>query len=165
MCAVYPDAFYTPADLPYLVQKVWSNKAAAMSHDPCEPDGASPYFNAAPVLTQAITVDDPNAGTYMTQGVSIPVGKTGVVTLDLFSDAPTSGPIVVSAFDVASAFLGGPAELSFKFDKTQGDNGDQVQMTIKRLSAGSMNASVFWVQTQIGSNVDVQNVWVGLVGN
>ena len=169
MCAAYPTAFYTPTDLPYLVQRVWSNKEAAASHDPCEPDGAEPYFNAVPVLNDTLTIENPMESPFTTKGVKIPVGKTATVELDLFSDGPTSAPIEVSALDIASGFFGMPQELSFTFDKTKGVNGDKIHMTIKVLAAGTGNVEPFWIQTQIGpssgSMSQPTSIWVGLVGD
>ena len=164
LCAAFPDSFYRPADLPYLVQRTWSNARAAAGHDPCEPDGTEPYFNSAPVLKDTIPVSvfgDPDVPAL---GVHIPVGQSATVELDLYSDAPTSGPWTVSALDVGSAFMGGAPELSFSFDKTQGQNGDKIQMTITALKASQdpSGASLFWIESDLGQQ---STVWLGLVGN
>jgi hypothetical protein len=158
MCAGYGNVFYKPADVPYLVQRSWSNKAAAAGHDPCQPDGASPYFNAAAVLNDTVTVNDPVFGTYTTKGVKIPVGGTGTVTLDLYSDAPAPA-WNVQAFDLASLFGGSPKlEVTMGAPAT-GVNGDQLTLTIKVLQAGD---DVFWIQSGNGSSPPV---WLGVVGN
>jgi hypothetical protein len=159
LCAAFPDSFYTPAGITTLVQRVWSNTAAAASHDPCEPNGASPYFNSAPVLTDTITLP---GSSIVTQGVQIPVGTSKTIDLDLYSDAPTSGPWQVSALDLTSAFFGGAQALSFTFDETSGQNGDTIHLTIKALATSNLGVSPFWVQNDLGS---VTTVWIGLVGN
>ena len=100
LCAPFPDSFYKPAGLTTLVQRVWSNAAAAAGHDPCQPDGASPYFNSAPVLTDTLQVVGSPFGSFTTKGVKIPVGSSKTIELDLYSDAPTSGPWNVSVLDV-----------------------------------------------------------------
>ncbi len=161
LCAPFPDSFYTPTGLTSLVQRVWSNEAAAASHDPCQPQGASPYFNSAPVLTDTIPVSGLPFGSSTTKGVKIPVGTSKTIELDLYSDAPTSGPWKVSVLD-ASTFFGGSPSLSFSLDKTTGKNGDKIQLTIKALAKSSLGVSPFWIQNDLGQ---VSTVWIGLVGN
>jgi hypothetical protein len=164
MCAGFGNVFYKPSDVPYLVQRTWSNKAAAASQDPCEPDGAVPYFNSAAVLTQNVTVNGSTFGNFTTQGTVIPVGSTGTVQLDLYSDAPTSGPWTVQALDFSSLF-GGPTELEFSFGgkpMITGKNGDKIELSIKVMQKGSGGAEVMWIQSSIGQ---VQTVWLGVVGN
>lgn len=159
LCAGFPGVFYQPADLPFLVQRVWSNAAAAAGHDPCQPGGVSPYFNSAAVVSDDVEVAIPFA--VLSKGVKIPVGSSAMVELDLFSDAPTSGPWTVKAIDFASTFMGQPTELKFAFDKTQGQNGDKIQMTITAAKAASMGASPFWIQSDLGNT---STVWLGVVG-
>jgi hypothetical protein len=161
LCAAFPDSFYTPTGITSLVQRVWSNAAAMAGHDPCEPNGASPYFNSAPVLTDKVTIVGSPIGV-TTTGAKIPIGSSKTIELDLYSDAPTSGPWKVSVLDVTSAFFGGAPALSFKLDKTQGKNGDKIQLTVKALAKSSLGASPFWIQNDLGS---VSTVWIGLVGN
>jgi hypothetical protein len=162
LCAPFPNSFYKPTGVTSLVQRVWSNAAAAAGHDPCEPQGASPYFNSAPVLTDTIQVTNSPLGNFTTKGAMIPVGSSKTIELDLYSDAPTSGPWKVSVIDVSHTFFGLPAALSFKLDKTQGKNGDKIQLTIKALSQSGLGASPFWIQNDLGG---VTTVWIGLVGN
>jgi hypothetical protein len=162
LCAAYPDSFYKPTGITSLVQRVWSNAAAMAGHDPCEPNGASPYFNAAPVLADKIAVIGSPLGSFTTKGAKIPVGSSKTIELDLYSDAPTSGPWKVSVLDVTSAFFGQAPALSFTMDKKQGQNGDKIQLTIKALAKSSLGASPFWIQNDLGG---VSTVWIGLVGN
>ena len=55
LCAPFPGVFSrTMPNLPYLVQRTWSNVAGAAGHDPCAPLGVDPYFNSAPVLTDSV---------------------------------------------------------------------------------------------------------------
>jgi hypothetical protein len=161
LCAAFPDSFYNPQGITNLVQRVWSNKAAAGSHDPCEPDGNSPYFNSAAVLNDSLTVTGSPIGDFTTKGVKIPVGSSATVELDLFSDAPTSGPWKVSVIDVGT-FFGDPTTLSFSLDQTTGQNGDKLHLTIKALGKSSLGASPFWIESDLGN---ASSVWIGLVGN
>ena len=96
--------------------------------------------------------------------MKIPVGSSATVELDLYSDAPTSGPWKVSVIlDDRHGCFGGNGDSSrFKLDKTEGQNGDKIHLTIKALGKSSLGASPFWVQSDLGS---VSSVWIGLVGN
>ncbi len=163
MCAANPDAFYDAPGLTTLVQRVWSNAAAAAGHDPCEPDGTTPYFNSAPVMTDTVQIPNTVFGPLETQGVDIPIGTSKTIDVDLYSDAPTSGPWTVSALDLSSIFFGAanPA-LSFSFDKTTGQNGDTLHLTITALAAGPLGASPFWIESDLGQT---SKFWAGVVGN
>lgn len=164
MCAAFGNVFYKPSDLPYLVQRTWSNKAAAASLDPCEPAGLTPYFNAAAVLNDAV-----NVGGAATKGVKIAKGATGTVTLDLYSSGPTSGPWTVQAVD-GMGFFGGPAELSLSFaggtsDTTTGKNGDKLTLNIKVLTADPSGGELFLLVNTLGAGMNApQTYWIGLVG-
>ena len=51
LCAQDPESFTEFDELPYVVQRSWSNKAASAGHDPCVPQlQGDVYFNAAPVM-------------------------------------------------------------------------------------------------------------------
>ncbi len=162
LCAGFPDAFYRTSGVTNLVQRVWSNKAAAAGHAPCEPEGAMPYFNSAPVTADTIQVNSPTMGSFKTKGIKIPVGQSKTIDLELYSDAPTSGPWKVSVLDLSSAFFGGPTALSFTMDEKSGQNGDKIKLTIKAEAKTSMGASAFFVQNDLGKQ---QTFWIGLVEN
>jgi hypothetical protein len=163
MCAANPDAFYMPPGITTFVQHVWSNAAAAASHDPCQPNGTTPYFNSAPVMTDTVQIPNSVFGPLETKGVKIPIGSSATIEVDLYSDAPTSGPWAVSALDLSSIFFGAanPA-LSFSFDKPTGQNGDKLHLTIKSLAAGPLGAAPFWIESDLGQT---SKFWVGVVGN
>jgi hypothetical protein len=150
MCASFGNVFYKPSDVPYLVQRTWSNKAAAASLDPCEPAGASPYF----------------------KGVKIAAGAKGTVTLDLFSSAATSGPWTVQAFDGMSYLSMGaaPPELSLSFaggaSTATGKNGDKLTLDIQVMTADPSGSELFVLVSTLGSGSSApQTYWIGAVGN
>ena len=161
LCAPFPDAFFNTAGVTNLVQRVWSNEAAAAGHAPCQPQGTSPYFNSAPVLPDTLTVNS-SQGTFTTKGIKIAVGESKDVELDLYSDAPTSGPWTITVLDLTSAFFGGPKALSFSLSTKTGQNGDKVTLTIKAIAKSSLGASPFWIQNDLGKQ---QSIWIGVVGN
>ena len=164
MCATFGNVFYKPSDVPFLVQRTWSNKSAAASHDPCQPDGTTPYFNSAALFSDTVTVDDPTLGKFTTKGIHIPVGSTETVTLDLYSDG-MSAPWTVQGFDLASLFMTGAKELDVSFagkSTASGKNGDTIDMSLKVLAAGSGGAEVVWIQSTLGQT---ETVWLGIVGS
>jgi hypothetical protein len=161
LCLPFPGTVFQPAGMTNLVQRAWSNSSAAASHDPCQPNGLSPYFNTAAVVNDTINVDSPTMGRFTTQGVHIPVGQSATIELDLFSDGPTSGPWAISLLDVTT-LLGEPPALSFSLDQSTGENGDKVNLTIQALTASPLGASPFFVVNQLGS---VKTAWIAVVGN
>jgi hypothetical protein len=157
MCALIGNAFYTPTDFPYLVQRIWSNKTAPTGHDPCLPEPAGQvYFNSAPVLNDSVSFFyEGYAGT--TKGVKIPVGATKTIPIQLFSEAETSGPWNVTVKEV------GGTSLDLSLDKSSGKNGDELQLTIHVTSKNATyGAEVFVIESTLGTQ---KSLWVGMVGN
>jgi hypothetical protein len=162
MCTTMPGSEdYQPPDLPYAVQRIWSNAAAAASHDPCVPAAPGTYFNAAPVLPDTITIDFGAKGKVTTEGVRIPVGQPRTIDVALYSDEPTSGPWAVEAFDVA-ALAGKPAALDMKLDRTAGSNGDVLHLTITPLATNPYGIEAFYIGNRLSART---TLWVGLVSN
>jgi hypothetical protein len=157
MCAQNQGAFYKPADIGDYVQRTWSNKSAAAGHNPCLPLDGLPYFNSMPVLTEKVTV----GGQVTTKGVTIPVGQSKTIEVDLFSDKSTGAGWNVSAVDGAQ-LQNQPPELSFTWDKTNGQNGQKLHLTIKALKASQYGAEGFIIESQLGAST---SLWVGLVVN
>jgi hypothetical protein len=112
--------------------RMWSNQAAAAYHDPCVPAPSGPYFVSVPVVNDQVDVKlggtpapgilDFSQGT--TTGVLVPVGGNKTIDVELLSDGPTSGAWTVSA---GSAYGTG---FTLAFDKTTGQNGDVLHLTI-----------------------------------
>jgi hypothetical protein len=164
MCELFYDSWYGTATFPYLLQKVWSNSSALASHDPCQPLGSTPYFNSAPVLADDVAVSG-GGSPVTTKGVTIPVGQSRDVEVDLFSDGPTGGPWIVRAIDVSSTVYGGDRLLSFAFDRDRGQNGERILMTVTVLEqgdAGPNGAELFWMESNLNGAV---KYWPGFVGN
>jgi hypothetical protein len=157
MCAQNPDSFFKQTDIGNYVQRTWSNANAAAGHNPCQPSAGLPYFNSVPVLSDKVTV----GGQLTTKGVTIPVGQSKTIEVDLFSDANTGAPWNVTAIDAAQ-LQQQPSELSFSWDKTSGQNGQKLYLTIKVLKQSQYGAESFLIESQLGTQT---SVWIGLVGN
>jgi hypothetical protein len=161
MCAQASASFMQFPELPYTVQRSWSNQAAAAGHDPCVP--AIPgevYFNTAPVLPDAINLSMQGQTAHM-KGVKIPVGESKTIELDLFSDGDTGGPWEVDVKDQRE-LMGQSPNLTFSLDRTSGQNGEKLHLRINAVKAGQFKAQVFYVISKLG---DQKQLWIGLVGN
>ncbi len=159
-----PDVYISPADIGYQVQRIWSNQAAAGSHDPCAPDISGAFFDSAPVLTEMVTFTSSITGSVTSQGVTIPVGSSKTIEVDLFSDGDTGGPWSVSAADVLSTYYGSyglTPSMTFAWDRTQGQNGEKLHLTITVTTASIIGGGhAFMITSQQGSRTAV---WPGLV--
>jgi hypothetical protein len=158
MCAQDPQAYTRFAELPYMVQRTWSNKSAMAGHDPCVPElSGQVYFNTAPVLSEMITLMT-RAGAVTLPGVQIPVGQTKTIDVDLFSDADPGSIWTVTASD-AALLTGGQATLSLMLDKHTGHNGDKIHLTIKTVTTARRHT--FMLVSHLGSQ---EFYWFGIVG-
>ncbi|MBI3557312.1 MAG: hypothetical protein HY074_13695 [Deltaproteobacteria bacterium] len=144
MCQRYDSSYYQPADLAFQVQRYWSNAAAAASADPCAPNSAV-YFNSAPIANDAVKYLD--SGSFVsTRGVLLAVGQTTTIPIALFSNAPTGGPWQVSAMEDQNSV----SNLDLAFDKTSGQNGDTLQLTITVKSKNAtFDAELVWIKSQL----------------
>jgi hypothetical protein len=160
-----PEAVYTPLDVGNAVQRTWSNRLAAASHDPCAPPIAGlPFFDSAPVLDETVTFTSGPTGTITTKGVTIPVGQSRTIEVDLFSDGPTSGPWTVTAEDLLNrnyASYGLTNTLAFQWDRTQGTNGERLHLTITVTSASFLGGVHAFVITSTLGNRRYE--WPGTV--
>jgi len=172
MCENDPNAPYAAQDLGYMtLQRTWSNATAAKYHDPCVPSVPGTfYFQSTPVLPETVSVMIPalpglgplGGQTLHVEGVTIPVGQSKTIDVQLWSDADTSGPWKVSAVDVLAQRMLGAPTLSFAWDRTQGQNGEILHLTITATAASLLGASAF----QVVSTKGVQEfTWTGTVVN
>jgi hypothetical protein len=129
---------------PFVVQRSWSNKAASMSHDPCVPAGAAPYFNVAPTTPVQVT-----------NAIGIKVGSSKVIPLTAFSDAPMPADWALDAFET-SHFMGGNDVLGFSFDRTEVHNGSKPNLTITLSARPSQGQATFVLTSKNGT---VTHTW------
>lgn len=156
MCTTTAGVYFKPDDLPFTVQRSWSNAAATSGHDPCVPAAGGPYFAAVPVLADKVRGKYYGAA-FTSDGAKVAVGQSTTIEVDLFSDAATD-PWNVSA----KAF--GNAKLQFSWDAESGSNGDKLHLTVTRTADGTdvTGASVFTITSTSGSK---ESVWIGAVGD
>ena len=144
----------------YLVQRTWSNVSAAAGHDPCVPAPVTPYVAAAPLFGDVPFVVAGKPIT--THGVQLANGSSTTVEVELFSDTPTED-WTVGVEDVASAVQMLPAELSLTLDRTTGNAGDKLELTIERLKDGQGGGSELVIVSKVGG--ETVSLWWGLVTN
>jgi hypothetical protein len=165
LCTWVTGVAIKPSGFDYLVQRIWSNAAIKAGHDPCVPAPApaeTPYFNSVPELDDSVVISNYGTPT-TTKGVSIPVGQSKTIPLWLYSDGPTAGPWTVSAVD--APYYGVAAtthNLTFAFDRTQGQNGDRIELTITVNAYDSqIGGAPFMITSTLGQQ---SNTWFGVAG-
>jgi hypothetical protein len=163
LCEYAPDTEYWPEGVAGLSQRCWSNAAAAAGHDPCVPAVSQPYFNAAPVMEDLVPTKW-EGYTQQAHGVRIPVGQSRTIDVVLFSDAPTAD-WTVAAVDYASTYDGRAPALQLSFDRTTGNNGTRLKLTLTVLRADSTYGGEVFVLESTGPDGVMRSYWNGIVGN
>lgn len=161
MCEFGKGASYVPSDYPFEVQRSWSNKAAWLRQDPCVPAIGATYFVAAPVIDETVTVD--YFGVPMpTRGVKLAKGASRTIDVKMMATGSTAD-WTVSAVDLSPSLGGGPT-LKFTFDKTTGNAGDVLKLTLQRIGTnGSTNAAPFVIRSSQKGGDD--HSWYGVAGD
>jgi hypothetical protein len=156
MCDNFSGVYVKPPDLGFMVERVWSNAAAAAGHHPCIPAVAGEvYFNAVPKLDESVSF---LAGAEQaTKGVTVPLGKSKTIDVALLSDGPTG------AFTVeAKTLLETTPSLAFAWDRASGKNGDVLKLTITRKANGDFGGTVVQLDSKLGAK---KNIWMAFVAN
>ncbi len=165
MCQYNFDSNYLPPGSTYMIQRTWSNAAAAAGTNPCVPVPATgPFFESMAVLPDTITIGSAATnGTLSSKGVLIPLGMSRTIDVQLYSAAATSGPWTVKAYDLA-AYLGtSAAESTVSLDKTSGSNGDVLHLTITPKTAdATWGGEGFVLESDLNGQ---QNITIGAVAN
>ena len=169
MCEFNDDANVVPAGSTHMVQRSWSNAAAARGENPCVPTATSaPYLNSFPALGP-ITDSTLGAG-FTTRGLKIPLGQKKTIAVTLASAAPTGKSWTVSVYDYDIA-IGGSATpgLTLSLDKSTGRNGDVIHLTISPKHANStLGGEAFVIVSDYGNPGDPDfesQLTMGLVTN
>ncbi|HEY5031013.1 MAG TPA: hypothetical protein VIJ54_00975, partial [Actinomycetes bacterium] len=162
-------ANFVPPGSTYMIQRSWSNAAAALVQNPCVPHtNSQPYFNSFPALD---TIAYAPGGTgFTTQGVNIPIGQSKTIAINLFSTAPTGGPWTVRIYDYDQAVVGtSKPYLGLTLDKNTGQNGDTLHLTIAPKTADAqLGGEAFIIFSDLGKPGDANfqsNLTMALVTN
>jgi hypothetical protein len=126
MCEYNSDSNYTPPGSTYMVQRTWSNAGALAGTNPCLPvPTTNAFFDSVAVLPDTVSI-----GGVTTKAVTIPVGSSKTIDVQLYSSGPTSGPWTVTAYDM-NDYLGNGSNTAVSLDKNTGSNGDVLHLTIQ----------------------------------
>jgi hypothetical protein len=147
---------FTPADLPYFVQRQWSNKLSLAGHFPCAPNREGAYFAGIPEQPDAIVVPDFSGnGNVKTKGVKMKKGETRVMDVYLYGDAPTTGPFTLQVVDSQRT---GPNGFTYSLDSESASQGEHVKVTIT--ATKTQDFGIFFVVARLGRQA---TIWPGLV--
>jgi hypothetical protein len=158
MCTINAGFGRPSQQYPYLLQRGWSNKAAAAGNaDPCQPDirPAQPFVGAFPVMPDSVSAQGSPG-----MGVIIPVGQSKTIEVDCFTFEPTAAYTIAARQSRAI----NPPELSFSWDSTTCVNGDKRHLTITAMSQGQNGYEAFLLYAQLPGATDPQKpAWAGIV--
>jgi hypothetical protein len=151
MCE-YVRAAYQPLLGSFMVQRTWSNASAAAGHDPCVPTLGTPYLGAAPNFPD-LQITTHSGQMLTTKGITVNLHQSQMVEVDLFTDQPSDDYSVI--VEDTNQVNGMPGNFEFFWGKSNGHNGDKLQVLVTRSVAGTGRASeiVFFVQNSTGQSV------------
>ena len=140
-CEFYDYAYYKEgADLPYWVQRLWSNASGTAGHDPCVPVRAQPYYNVTPLGLDSFRAQAQQMA-QLTKGWHVAPGTTRTVQVGFYSDAPTS--------DWSTQVVEGDGfnkvatpHLTLAMDTHSGNNGKIANLTVTAKSAPTTGNAV-----------------------
>ena len=137
-CEFYKDAMLsaTESDVPFAVQRQWSNASARAGHDPCVPARPGTYFSVSPLNQEAISVDlsQLGGGTETTMGYKIKVGESRQIPLGFYSDgAMPAWKITATEGGMYSRAKG---NVDLELDVDQGQNGEKAYLKVTVNTAG-----------------------------
>jgi hypothetical protein len=131
VCESYADAFFPgPSDLPYTLQRLWSNASAAAGHSPCAPHSSEPYYNVAPIDLEQLSVT-PGTATAPQAALGYQVGVHATRTFDVgyYSDLPT-GNWSIQAVEGDGTTAPASPRLTLSAASGSGKNGDRDTITV-----------------------------------
>jgi hypothetical protein len=166
-CEFYKDSFFknTTDDLPFAIQRQWSNKSAAAGHAPCVPAVSGAYFNTTPLSQEGIQVDLSQlqgSSKQATQGFHIAVNDTKTFQIGFYSDGPTDAWTIEAR--EGTPFTQTPStthRLDLKLDKTTGQNGEKANLTVKVLQAGRTKGELVTIVSTQGSKKHFMPILIG----
>jgi hypothetical protein len=171
MCEMYDDYLVHVPEMPYALQRQWSNKSAAAGHAPCVPAVAGAYFNSTPLGTlddlvlDYTSVQGPAAQN--AKGLKVAVGASGTLSVGYYSDAPSDAwtlsaiemdPFADSPDPFAAA---GDKMLDLSLDKTSGKNGDTATLTVKVIKASPTKGRLVLLVSTLGGQTHYMPFLVG----
>ncbi len=122
-----------PAEIGFLVQREWSNKASLAGKYPCAPAKTSPYLQAITEADDDVDVPDQQVpGKYLTtKAIKVPPGGSRTVDALIYSDQKATPLVPLRALSQADfGGSGSPSGFTFELSKNYVKVGDYVKVTI-----------------------------------
>jgi hypothetical protein len=125
-----------PADVGYVVQRQWSNKASLAGKYPCAPAKNAPYLQAITFAADdAVVPDYGTKSSYInTKAVRVAPGATRKVDVLVYSDQPGTQQVPLRAMSYNEFYGGKDAEDSgyvYKLEQSYGTVGSTVTLDVK----------------------------------
>jgi hypothetical protein len=162
-CEFYRDSAISKTDLPFVVQRQWSNASARAGHDPCVPViSGQPYFNVTPLAVEATEIDLTafGGGKEFTGGYTARVGETKTIPLGFYSDAPTSA-WTIKAVEGGAMGTQQKGKLDLSLDVTSGQNGQKAYLTVKVNAQGRTKSELVTIVSTLGSTSHYMPILIG----
>jgi hypothetical protein len=169
MCEFNDDANVIPPGSTYMVQRSWSNAAAARFENPCVPVvTTTPYLNSFPQLA-SISYSDGVDPPFATRGLHIPLGQSKSINVALRSATSVAQAWTVDSYDYNAVIVGGYAETILQPPKTSGTDGDMVELKVTPNSQDAyLRGEAFIIWSDYGNPGDPDfesQVNMGLITN
>jgi hypothetical protein len=157
MCSGSAKPYTTPADLPFVVQRGFSNRSAAAGHDPCLPADGAPYFNAVPLATDALAI----AGSSQPAlGVKTALGVARTIDVSVVADGTIGQEVAIVASDFY-ALTGQGAHVGVALDRQAAHPGDVLHLTVTPSTADPFGVEPVLFQSVLAGR---ETRWLLLVG-
>jgi hypothetical protein len=152
ICEFNSDAtFRGGPELPFMLQRMFSNKSAVAGHNPCVPAPAEPYYAVTPLDLETLSVFVDTAATAQEGwGYRVPIGTQKTIKLGFFSDQPLATPWTITAVEGNWFSPSTNARVSIAVGKASGNNGEigEITVTANAQSTGAGNAVLVTVTAQ-----------------
>ena len=137
MCSFFSSSFFTPAG--------------------CQPElPGEVYFTGVPLMTDQVAIVWDGQSGYTTEGVQIAVGSSKTVPVQLYSEGP------MAAWTVSATEYPSTKNLTFAWDKTTGQNGDTLNLTITVSGTDTTyGGNAFYIESTSGS---LRHTWLAFAG-
>jgi hypothetical protein len=172
MCEMYENYLVHVPEMPYALQRLWSDKSAAAGHDPCVPAPPGAFFSATPLGTLDDLVLDMTSqqgpATQKASGLKVAVGASRTIEVGYYSDAPSEA-WTLTAIEMDPFADGGPDPfaaaadkmLDLTLDKTSGKNGDKATLTVKVNKASPTKGRLVLLVSTLGGQTHYMPLLVG----
>jgi hypothetical protein len=130
-CEFFSDDYLHDPETGAVVQRLWSNAAAAAGHDPCVPADPVPYFNVTALDQEAVNIafSTKRGDVRPSRGYAIPVGQSRAIKVGFWSDAP-SAPWTIKVVEGDGLSTVTTRHLKVAVDRASGSNGDVATVTV-----------------------------------